>query len=461
MKNTFYLLLGSFFLLGCSSPSTEENTSFLGGQIIQPSSEFISLYKYNKRIDSIRLDENNRFTRRYDSLDYGLFKLEHLPENELLILEKGDSIWTRINTADFDASLVYSGRGAAKNNFLMEIVLGLKKEVGFLASKYALNSDAFNQIIDSLTQEKKQRWIYFSDQSNLSPFAQKVTQAAYVYPYANRRERYALIRGKENVLAQDSTYFDFRNFLNYGEIDLAFYEPYVNYMLSYLSQEALEEEKTYFQQRNTTAFNLRRLQKIDETINSTVLRNNLARAVAYEELIQFQNHENHEAFLQYYFQLNSSPDYLSEIAGLHRALQFMQKGQPLPPIELQKNNEDILSSTSLRGMPTIYYFWSQTQMNHYSRTQQKIKAYQEAYPNYRFVGICIQPYNDLMREYQRAMQIDPTNQFALVDFEQVSKIWMITLLNKGIITDKNGNILQGFGNIFSKAFTEDLKRFHP
>jgi len=104
MKNTLYLLLGSFFLLGCSSPSTEENTSFLGGQIIQPSSEFISLYKYNKRIDSIRLDENNRFTRRYDSLDYGLFKLEHLPENELLILEKGDSIWTRINTADFDAS---------------------------------------------------------------------------------------------------------------------------------------------------------------------------------------------------------------------------------------------------------------------------------------------------------------------------------------------------------------------
>ena len=343
----------------------------------------------------------------------------------------------------------------------MEIVLGLKKEVGFLASKYALNSDAFNQIIDSLTQEKKQRWIYFSDQSNLSPFAQKVTQAAYVYPYANRRERYALIRGKENVLAQDSTYFDFRNFLNYGEIDLAFYEPYINYMLSYLSQEALEEGKTYFQQRNTTAFNLRRLQKIDETINSTVLRNNLARAVAYEELIQFQNHENHEAFLQYYFQLNSSPDYLSEIAGLHRALQFMQKGQPLPPIELQKNNEEILSSTSLRGMPTVYYFWSQTQMNHYSRTQQKIKAYQEAYPNYRFVGICIQPYNDLMREYQRAMQIDPSNQFALVDFEQVSKIWMITLLNKGIITDKNGNILQGFGNIFSKAFTEDLKRFHP
>ena len=412
-------------------------------------------------MDSIRLDENNRFSRRYDTLDYGLFKLEHLPENELLILEKGDSIWTRINTADFDASLVYSGRGSAKNNFLMEIVLQLKKEVGFLSSKYALSSTAFNRIIDSLTLQKKQRWIYFSEQSDLSPFSQKVTQAAYVYPYANRKERYALIRGKQNVLAQDSSYFNFRDFLNYGEIDLAFYEPYVNYMLSYLSQEALEEGKTYFQQRNTTAFNLRRLQKIDEKVNSPILRNNLARAVAYEELIQFQNHQNHDDFLNYYFQLNTSADYLNEIAGLHRALQFMQKGRPLPAIELQKSDEKVISSATLTGMPTVYYFWSQTQMNHYSRTQQKIKKYQEAYPNYRFVGICIQPYNDLMREYQRGMQIDPANQYALVDFEQVSKMWMITLLNKGIIIDKNGRILQGFGNVFSNDFSADLKRFHP
>ena len=32
--------------------------------------------------------------------------------------------------------------------------------------------------------------------STHSPLAQKITQGAYVYPYANRRERYALIRGK-------------------------------------------------------------------------------------------------------------------------------------------------------------------------------------------------------------------------------------------------------------------------
>lgn len=461
MKKVFFLFFVCCLVVACSSPSKIEDSAFLGGQIIQPSSAFISLYKYNKRMDSIRLDGNNRFAKRYDTLDYGLFKLEHLPENELLILEKGDSIWTRINTADFDASLVYSGRGSAKNNFLMEIVLQLKKEVGFLSSKYALNSAAFNRIIDSLTQQKKQRWIYFSNQSELSPFTQKVTQAAYVYPYANRKERYALIRGKQNVLAQDSSYFNFRNFLNYGEIDLAFYEPYVNYMLSYLSQEALEEGKTYFQQRNTTAFNLRRLQKIDEKINSPVLRNNLARAVAYEELIQFQNHQQHDDFLNYYFQLNTSADYLNEIAGLHSALQFMQNGRSLPTIELQKSNEEVISSDALKGTSTVYYFWSQTQMNHYSRTQQKIKTYQKEFPNYRFIGICIQPYNDLMREYQRGMQIDPANQFALVDFEQVSKIWMITLLNKGIITDEKGKILQGFGNVFSKSFSADLDRFHP
>ena len=31
--------------------------------------------------------------------------------------------------------------------------------------------------------------------NQLSPIAQKITQAAYIYPYATRKERYALLRG--------------------------------------------------------------------------------------------------------------------------------------------------------------------------------------------------------------------------------------------------------------------------
>ena len=76
----------------------------------------------------------------------------------------------------------------------------------------------------------------------------KVTQAAYIYPYANRLERYALIRGKAAV-KEDNLYFNYRKFLNFSEPDLAFFEPYITFLMSYLSQEALEEGQNFFKKK--------------------------------------------------------------------------------------------------------------------------------------------------------------------------------------------------------------------
>ena len=199
-----FLFLGLCLLLSCNQSVEPPTSAFFGGQIINPSSEYIALYKYDQRIDSLALDENNRFAKQYDSINFGLFKMEHLPENQMVLIEAGDSIWSRANMSDFNASLVFSGLGSAKNNFLMDIYLDLEDEVGFLSSKYASDSQEFSHIIDSLIQEKRDKWDVFKTQNPLSPLAQKITQAAYVYPYANRLERYALIRGKSTVKSDSS-----------------------------------------------------------------------------------------------------------------------------------------------------------------------------------------------------------------------------------------------------------------
>ena len=456
-----FLFLGLCLLLSCNKTVDTTTSAFFGGQIINPSSDYISLYKYDLRIDSLGLNEKNRFSRKYDSLDFGLFKMEHLPENQTVLIEAGDSIWSYANMSDFNASLVFSGIGSAKNNFLMDIYLDLEDEVGFLSSKYASNSQEFSHIIDSLIQEKRDKWNAFKTQNPLSPLAQKVTQAAYVYPYANRLERYALIRGKSTV-KNDSTFFDFRQFLVYGEKDLIFFEPYITYLMSYLSQEALEEEKNFLQEKGNTAFNIKRLQLIDERINHTSLRNILARSVAYEELLNFRNHDYHENFLKYYMTLNSSPLNLTEILGLHRALIQMEPGRKLPVAQLENYEGEITNSdVLLTGQPTVLYFWSQTQMNHFKPTHERVMRYKEQFPNYRFIGICIQPYNDLVRNYQEIIKIDPEDQLALVNFEQVSNEWVITLLNKGIILDENGVILDGFANFSASNFPDLLQQHQP
>lgn len=456
-------LLVSILLLalGCKKDSTPVKSAFLGGQIIKPSSEYVSLYKYGQQFDSLPLDAGSRFSKKYDSLPYGLFRMEHLPENQMVIIEAGDSIWARANMAEFNASLVFSGKGSAKNNFLINTYLALQKEVGFLASKYALDSQAFGDILDSLLQEKKIAWTKFEKQNTLTPLAQKITQAAFVYPYANRRERYALIRGKK-AIKNDTNYFNFRKFLNYGERDLVFFEPYINYMMSYLSQEALANGDNYMREKGNTAFNIRRIQLIDDRISNPVLRNTLARTVAYEELLNFKNHQNHERFLQFYLQVNTSSLYMTEIFQLHQSLIQMRPGKILTDVQLETHEGNQVSSTqALTGTPTVLYFWSQSQMNHFKQTQERVRRYQKNYPNFRFVGICIQPYNDLVRNYQSIMDIDPNDQLAVVNFEEVSQKWVITLLNKGIIIDKSGKILEGFGNFFDQNFANLLQKHTP
>ena len=68
-------------------------------------------------------------------LQSGIYKLEHLPEYQTLLLEEHDSLWVRINAAAFDESIVFSGVGASKNNFLIELFLKQESENKFFVIK--------------------------------------------------------------------------------------------------------------------------------------------------------------------------------------------------------------------------------------------------------------------------------------------------------------------------------------
>ena len=406
----------------------------------------------------LSLDENLRFERKYDSLPNGIYKLEHLPEYQTLLLEEKDSLWVRINAADFDESIVFSGIGASKNNFLIELFLKQENENVYLSSKYSSDKEIFKHIIDSLLLQKKELWIQMDSLNSLSPIAQKVTQAAYIYPYANIRERYALLRGSQWNQKQDSLYFGYRKFLNYGDNDLAFFDPYVNYIINFISQKALIPNKAYFKVKQTTKFNIRRLEVLDKEISGKLLRNNLARAIAFEEILTFENHREHELFLQYYATINTSPSYLAEVLALHNDINRMEPNKPLPKIQLQNAERKTVGSEVLSdGSPKVLYFWSQTQMNHYRNTLDRVERLQEKYPNIRFVGICIQPFNTLVDQIQKMMEINPEDQFALIDFEKASKAWVLTLLNKSIILNSRGLIVEGFGNFYDMEFEKVLE----
>ena len=461
IKRILFIFICFGLIQSCGTEKKSFKGIFFGGQIINPSSKKVTLYQGNKSIDVFELDENLRFKKSYDSLNSGIFKIEHLPEFQSLLLEEGDSIWVRINALTFDESIVYSGSGASKNNFLMELLLKQEKENDYLSSKYSSSRKVFSQLLDSMLLEKKNLWIKMDSLNNLSPIAQKVTQAAYIYPYATIRERYALLRGSQWTNKEDSLYFSFQKYLNYGDNDLAFFNPYVNYVLNFINKKALKPGASYFQIKQTTDFNISRLEVLDKNIKGSLLRNNLARAIAFEEILTFENHGQHERFLQFYATINTSPVYLAEVLNLHNDISSLEPNNLLPKILLQNSKRDTINSNFLtKDKTTVIYFWSQTQMNQYRNSIERVNRFQKKYPKIRFVGICIQPFNTIVDEIQKIMEVDKKNQFALIDFETASKSWVLTLLNKAMIIDPEGRVIEGFGNFSDTNFEILLKKIN-
>ena len=445
-----------FFSNSCNNDTLRDDF-FLGGEIINPSSNYVNFYYNNIKIDSIELDSENKFFKKLENIQPGIYRIEHIPENQYIIIENGDSLWIRVNVEDFKESLTFSGKGSSKNNFLVDMSNLNDYENDFLSSIYNKESEFYKKAIDSLIEEKNNIWNQFNKSVNQKRLSQNITKASIKYNYYNKLERYALLRGKDWTNNERKEYFSYREGVNINNSELSLFEPYITYLMNYFNEKTLDSGQVYFYEKNNTDFNIKKLLIIDSKINEPYLKNNLARATAIEEILNFKNNDYHKEFIDYYTYVNTSEIYLNEILQLYTDIEKMKKGNTLPEIEiLDFNGKKISSKNEFTGGKTFIYFWSQTQMNHYRRTIRRIEELKEEFPKYRFVGICIQPYTDMVSQAQNILNLDLSNQFSFNDFESSSKDWVLTFLNKTIIVDEKVKIIDGFSNLFTNDIEEIL-----
>ena len=447
-----------FFSNSCNNKNSVDNF-FLGGEIINPSSNYVNFYYNNIKIDSIELNSENKFFKNLENIQPGVYRIEHIPENQYIIIENGDSLWIRVNVEDFKESLSFSGRGSSKNNFLVDMSNLNDYENDFLSQIYNQGSYDYKIVIDSLMDEKKDIWELFNKSVNQRNLGRKITKASIKYNYYNKLERYALLRGREWSKDEREEYFSYRDEVNLNDSELSLFEPYVTYLMNFFNEKTLDSGEVYSYAKNNTDFNIKKLLIIDSQINDPYLKNNLARATAIEEILNFKNNDLHDEFIDYYTYVNTSNRYLDEITKLYNDIDKMKKGNVLPEVNiLDFNGNTTSSSEEFLGSKTFIYFWSQTQMNHYRRTIRRVEELKQQYPQYRFVGICIQPYTDMVSQAQNILNLDLSNQFSFKDFESSSKDWVLTFLNKTIVTDEKVKIIDGFSNLFTNDIEKILEK---
>ena len=105
------ILVNILFFFNSCNYKKDSNVFFIGGEIINPSSSDVNVYRNNIKIDSIELDNKNTFFKQINNVNSGIYRIEHLPEYQNILVDKGDSIWIRVNGEDFSESLSFTGKG--------------------------------------------------------------------------------------------------------------------------------------------------------------------------------------------------------------------------------------------------------------------------------------------------------------------------------------------------------------
>src|SRR5690606_2498195 len=387
-------------VIGCGVKDKKSPNVFFAGEIVNPTNGYVVLFKDDIVIDSAKLDSENRFSIRLNSPEEGLYHFDHHPELQYVFLERGDSLMIRLNTEDFDESLIFSGRGEEINNFLIEMFLSAEEELPIIYNYSNLEPDQFDHKLDSLQKIKTNFLNELLKDTKLSDNAIRMAEASIKYNYYTYREKYPLWNmrkpGKPSVPQLSEGSYGYRQNLDYNNEALSYDRYYYNFLKSHFDNLAYMgcvdgcQGKHAEIVQNKLHFNQHKLKLIDSFIKAKNLRDNLFRSVAIDYLINVHDtEENNTIFIEDFHRYSSSNKHRSEIEAVYEGVKNMQPSKKLPQVYVLDNNGQRipLQEIAEKERNTIFYFWSGAQKQHFDNITKRVSQLQKARPEYAFIGI--------------------------------------------------------------------------
>ena len=448
-----------------------KNTSehaYIGGEIVNPKNKSVVIYNTKgKIVDSITLDENNRFIHKIDNLKPGLHSITHGGEYQMLILEPDDSIMVRLNTYDFDESLVFTGKGAKKNNYLLKTYLSNEKEAKQLVKYSKMEPEAFFDFVENRRLKQLADFNAFLLKNEESEFFKSIVEANINYNTYADKEIYpfAYFGNNKMIHIKDlpETFFNHRKDIDYNANHLSHFFAYNRFLFSNIDNLAINDyykNNPYHSKfnRHAMGYNKTKLDLIDSIINDTTIKNNLLKYKAREYISN--NHTENEAneLLNYYLEKSTNEEDKSYMKELVSSLKLLRQGNPLPNIELVNYHDTEHYIDSIITKPTIIYFWSSNSKSQYRNSHYMVEKLKSNYPQMDFISINVNDNDDKFWKNIIDNYNFPTiNEFKFKNSKAARKTLAVNYLNKSIIVDKEGIILHPNVNIFSSDFDETLE----
>jgi len=452
-----YLLL--ILSLGCQTQKKDTPQVYFAGEIVNPTSPNVVLYKGDQIIDSVALDKNNRFSFQFDSITDGLYHFRHEPELQYVYLENEDSLLIRLNTMYFDESMVFEGRGSDINNFLLELFLSSEQEQADVISWYELEANEFVERVNSLQQQKFILLKELIEDGNLSDNQRNLAKASVIYHYNTYREQYPFRHKKvakhgiSEPLPED--FYAYRKHIDYGNKNLTYLRPYYIFMVNHIQNLsfmgcAKECEIIEGQVKKQLHFNEHKLHLIDSLVSEKELKDNLFRYVAFDYLLKVHDYsENNKRFISKFHELSKNNRHLNEIDELYQGIESLQPEKLVPNVYVANIQGDTISLRDIaKEGKTVFYFWSGVDKSHFENIRVRVATLSLEKPEYKFVGVNMKTAEATWKGMLENSGLEPSLQFRAGDFDKLTKSLIIYPENKCVIVN-DGRIIDAFSNIYA------------
>ncbi|MEE9350143.1 MAG: hypothetical protein V3U80_08860, partial [Flavobacteriaceae bacterium] len=287
LRNFFYftLTLIILILVGCSAVQ-KNNIFYFGGKIKNPQGKSVFIYKNNVEIAKTSLNYENEFEFKLDSLSTGLYTFKHGKEHQYFFLEPNDSLLVRLNTWDFDESLVFTGKGAERNNFLLQLFLENERQEKVFNNSFKLNETEFIKKADSLLNLKTILVKQFKEGTKKqTKLFNKLLETAIHLPIYSNKEKYAKNFKTKNNLKNlpklSKSFYDFRRSKIISNSTFTDYYLYENYLWYKIYNKALHKEEEDDKYQLSTLL----LKEIAKGVENTNIQNNMLQEVFVSSLL--------------------------------------------------------------------------------------------------------------------------------------------------------------------------------
>lgn len=453
--------------MGCNKYEKTSEDAFVGGQIINPTSNNVVLLKENIPLDTIYLDQNNRFSYEIEDAAAGVYVLRHVPESQSFYLQPGDSILIRTNSLDFDESLHFSGEGSEKNNLLIETFLQTKRNTDLVLSYYKISPEEFERKTDSIQNhllgllKKANEKHEFS--SEFVDFAEKSVN----YDTYDLRERYTYMVNKYYKKFSHQFTNDFhayRNRVNFNDTTLQTSPNYIRFIENYLINQSMAEcaganidtNDCYdlYDHRNIKT----RINLIDSLTDLPLVKNHFFSKFGALGIIMAKEREEIVSILELLKEKDYPEEKLQKLVQTGNVQLAYLPGMNVGNVALtDTSGNEKLFSEIVTG-PTIIFLWSVYFPEKHIRSHKTIGNLRKKYPEITFLGVNLDngertKWLNTLNQYD----YDKSNEFQLN--YTIEKDIFENYLNKLLFIDGSGEVVIGDAYINSPDFESKILEF--